>query len=63
MEKILETALNDPMTDWDAGSANISRSFPRTLSQQRNRKRESEINNFDDSTKRQKLSDLEPLAE
>ena len=34
---VFEIALNDPMSNWDAGGANIERSFPKTY-QARKRK-------------------------
>ena len=46
-----ETALNEPMSNWDEGGANIERCFqvPRNPSQNRRQKRESEIYNFNDT--------------
>jgi hypothetical protein len=63
MEAIFDKALITSATDWETGSANIVRSFPRSASEARKRKRESEINYVNENRKQQKLSDLGLLAE
>ena len=44
METIFQNALDDPQANWDQGSANVERSFPRRIRGLK-RKTETEINN------------------
>ena len=60
MEKIFENALNNPIVDWNTGSANIQRTLPRP-SASRATKRKSDSNV--DERKAKKVSNLETLPE